>query len=104
MREHVKMKLIRGVSVERIKNRQRANARRRPGINAALPRYNGTMITIIYVYGHAGVCRLLSPRPNLRPLVPVVSADLQRFTARQDLAKLSRFPVLPTNVAFHPTK
>lgn len=26
----------------------------------------------------------------------VVSADLHRFTARQDLAKLSPFPVLPT--------
>lgn len=98
------MELIRGISVERVKNRQRANARRRPGINAALPRYNGTMITIIYVYGHAGVCRARSSPPNLRPLVPVVSADLQRFTARQDLAKLSRFPVLPTSVALRPTK
>jgi len=26
----------------------------------------------------------------------VVSADLQRFTAPQDLAKLSRFPAVPT--------
>lgn len=29
----------------------RANARRGFGINVALPRYSGTMITIIYVYG-----------------------------------------------------
>lgn len=53
------------------------------------------MITIIYVYGATGVCRTPGA-PEFTAFSPhVVSADLQRFTARQDLAKLSRSPVVP---------
>lgn len=89
------------IKIEQIKNRYYANARRRLGVNAALPRYSDTMITIIYVCGTrtaAYVARLACP--NLRPLVPDVSADLQRFTARQNLTELSRLPVFLMDIAF----
>lgn len=54
------------------------------GINVVLPRYSGTLITIIYVYGTPVYVARLA-RPNLRPLVP---ASYQRICTDLPPAKI----------------
>lgn len=54
------------------------------GINVVLPRYSGTLITIIYVYGTPVYVARLA-HPNLRPLVP---ASYQRICTDLPPAKI----------------
>lgn len=54
------------------------------GINVVLPRYSGTLITIIYVYDTPVYVACLA-RPNLRPLVP---ASYQRICTDLPPAKI----------------
>lgn len=85
------------ISIEQVKNQHHANARRGFGISAALPRYTRQHDDNDYLrLRYTGVRRALGALEFTTFSTHVVSADLQRFTARQDLAKLSPFPVLPT--------
>lgn len=65
------------------------NAHEYFGINAALPHYSGYDDNDYLRLRYTGVHRALGTPKFTAFGVRVVSADLQRFIARQDLAKLS---------------